>query len=133
MSDSDNEIEFDNLLKITGGKEFFESILGGIEKQEINSDLESISDSDDSSESDSESDSSISPLYANSISDSETESIVESPLFESNETENENEIISDINDSPLFETFEKEDTVKKNEKKTVSDIKNIITQMTKLL
>lgn len=149
MSDNsdneNNEFEFDNLLKHTGGKAFFESILGGIERQEINSSSSSNSSSSDE-ESSSESEDSISPLYADSsdsesvkdetssLSSSETE---ESPLFGAAEEtieetieETPQEELEENEESPLFETTGGENPTKK---KTVADIKKIITDMTKLM
>jgi hypothetical protein len=148
MSDSsDNEIDFDNLLKHTGGKAFFESILGGIERQELNS---SDSESDTSSESSSESDDSVSPLYADS---SDSESVTddassssdeeESPLFgaaeESTaedpiETSQEN-FEEETDESPLFEKTGGSDSPyeEKNKTRTVADIKKIINDMSKFL
>lgn len=129
-NDSDNE--FDNLLTRVGAKEFFENILGGIERQEINSSDTSSSESSSESESDSDS---ISPLYGDS-SDSESESDAassssyekESPLFDVVD-EKEDDVEEET--SPLLET----DIESKNEpgKKNVADVLKIIENMSKLM
>jgi len=160
--DSDNE--FDNLLQHVGGKQFFENILGGIERQGLNSfESESSSSSESESDSGTSSDESISPLYVDSSSSNDSEADAkseiddeaeESPLFEVIDEEVKSEIDDEAEESPLFEVIDEE--VKEAEqnpeesyesdispfissedepekKKTVADVKKIITDMSKLL
>ena len=135
----DDKNEFDNLLSRVGGKQFFENILGGIERQEINSfDSESDSSSSSESESDSSSDESVSPLYgdnSDSDSDSDSDADAESSLF----IDEENIEVKEI-EKTIEEPYESddispfilgEDESLKN--KTVADIKKLITDMSKLL
>jgi clumping factor A len=154
FDDSDNDDnEFDNLLKYTGGAEFFANVLGGIEKQE-NSMFGSESDSSSSSESSSSSDDSVSPLYnnssssdsgseydSNSGSESDSNGEDESPLFSISEDpvqidEKIGEEILEDDESPLFEIVKEPKSGGEppvTDKKTVADVKKLILDMSKLL
>ena len=128
LDNTDSDNEFDNLLTRVGGREFFENILGGIERQEINS-SDSSSSSSSEYDSDSSSESSNSPLYASSESDSDEEET--SPLFDEDEEKSDDE-----ETSPLFETDETDEVEIKEpklKKKTVNDVKKLIIEMSKIM
>jgi len=139
--DSDNE--FDNLLQHVGGKQFFENILGGIERQGLNSfESESSSSSESESDSGTSSDESISPLYVDSSSSNDSEADAkseiddeaeESPLFEviDEEVKEAEQNPEESYESDISPFISSEDEPEK--KKTVADVKKIITDMSKLL